>query len=277
MKDLPLRTATAFLLGIVTIGSIYYSPYTLTLLLILITSVSSYEYIKLATYGSEVSAPVWVSRFGALIASLPLILTLVLRLVDQALDMHILLSVCLLGVSLLLTYFLFKNEMGDWRMYQAICTALIYIGLPMFILNWFAGSAGYYEWLKPTSILLLIWCHDMMAYFTGRWLGSRPLYKTISPNKTLEGFIGGLILTILFSLILSLYIQHLNPIQWILFGFIISCSATIGDLFESMIKRRYGVKDSGTSLPGHGGFLDRFDAFIFVLPVACLYLSLSWK
>lgn len=239
---------------------------------------ASWEYIKLAIYGAEVSGPFRLAQLGGIISSLPLILALVFQLIPNfQINVYILLSSCLCVASILFAYFLFKNEMGDWRVYQSISTTLIYIGLPLFILNWFAGSAGYYEWLKPMSILLLIWCNDMMAYFTGRWLGSRPLYKAISPNKTIEGFIGGLILTVLFSLILSIYIRHLSPIQWIFFGFIISCIATIGDLFESMIKRRYGVKDSGSSLPGHGGFLDRFDAFIFVLPVACLYLYLCWK
>ncbi|MDZ4710389.1 MAG: CDP-archaeol synthase [Saprospiraceae bacterium] len=277
MKDLPIRTATALVLGTVTIGAVYYSAYTLNLLLITIAAIASFEYIKLAVFGAEISSPIGLSRIGAFIASIPLIIAFVLRLIEVQLDTYLLLTFCLTAITVLFTYFLFKNEMGDWRMYQAIATALLYIGLPLFILNWYSGSNGHYEWLKPMSILMLIWCNDMMAYFTGRWLGSRPLYKVISPNKTLEGFIGGLILTVLFSLILSLYIRHLTPIQWILFGFIISFVATIGDLFESMIKRRYGVKDSGNLLPGHGGFLDRFDAFIFVLPVACLYLYLCWQ
>lgn len=277
MKDLPLRTLTAVILGLVTILGVYYSALTLALLLIIIASMASFEYIKLAAFGAEVSAPLALSRVGAFIASAPLIIAFFLQLTGLKLDIYILLVLCLSLFSGLFTYFLMKNEMGDWRIYQAIAIALVYIGLPLFILNWFSSYSGEYEWLKPMSILLLIWCNDMMAYFTGRWLGSRPLYKIISPNKTLEGFIGGLILTVLLSLILSLYIHHLTPIQWILFGFIISCVATVGDLFESMIKRRYGVKDSGNLLPGHGGFLDRFDAFIFVLPVACLYLYLCWQ
>lgn len=277
MKDLPLRTVTAILLGTITIGAIYYSPHTLTALLIIIAVLAGYEYIKLSTFGAEISAPLTLARIGAALTGLPLMIALLMGLTGFRMDNFVLLIICLISFTVLFSYFLFKNEIGDWRMYQAICTTLLYIGFPLYILDWFASSSGQYEWLKPMSILMLIWCNDMMAYFTGRWLGSRPLYKSISPNKTLEGFIGGLILTILFSLILSLYIQQLNPIQWILFGFIISCLATIGDLFESMIKRRYGVKDSGNLLPGHGGFLDRFDAFIFVLPVACLYLYLCWK
>lgn len=277
MKDLPLRTLTAIILGAVTISSIYYSVHTFTLLLLVIASFASYEYIKLSTYGAEISSPALFNRLGAFLAGIPLILAFLLQLAGIQAEGQFILNFSLIGISVLFSYFLFKNEIGDWRMYQAICTALLYIGLPLYILNWFASAGGQYEWLKPMSILLLIWSNDMMAYFTGRLMGSRPLYKSISPNKTLEGFIGGLILTVLFALILSLYILHLTPIQWIFFGFLISCLATVGDLFESMIKRRYGVKDSGSLLPGHGGFLDRFDAFLFVLPVACLYLYLCWK
>ncbi|HNR07728.1 MAG TPA: phosphatidate cytidylyltransferase [Saprospiraceae bacterium] len=277
MKDLPLRFLTAMVLGIVVIGSIYYSYLSFSLLLLLISVLSGYEYLRLAAFGAEISNPEGIKRLGAALTGLPLALSILPGSSDVQGSAFIILMVTLLAMSFLFSYFLFKNEAGDWRLYQAVCMALIYIGLPLLLFRWVAAGSGQYEWLKPMTLLLLIWCNDIGAYFTGRTFGKRKLYVLVSPNKTLEGFFGGLILTITCGLVLSIYVHPLSPVQWVFYAFIISILSTIGDLFESLIKRRYGVKDSGSLLPGHGGFLDRFDAFIFVLPASGLFLYLFWN
>lgn len=277
MKDLPLRSLTAIVLGIVVIGSIYYSYLSFSLLLLVIAVLSGYEYIRLAAFGAEISNPEGLKRVGAALTGLPLALAMLAGTLDFLGSPFVFLMIILLAMSFLFTYFLFKNEAGDWRLYQAVAMALIYIGLPLLLFRWISAGAGQYEWYKPMTLLLLIWCNDIGAYFTGRTLGKRKLYALVSPNKTLEGFFGGLILTITCGLVLSIYVHPLSPVQWVLYAFIISCLSTVGDLFESLIKRRYGVKDSGKLLPGHGGFLDRFDAFIFVLPASSLFLYLFWN
>ncbi len=120
----------------------------------------------------------------------------------------------------------------------------------------------------------IIWTFDSFAYVTGTLTGKTKLFKKISPGKTIEGIIGGTTFAVLTAYIISLYSPTLNTVQWILLAIIISLTGTIGDLIESAIKRNAGVKDSGSFLPGHGGFLDRFDSLFFSVPFVFVYLYL---
>jgi phosphatidate cytidylyltransferase len=128
--------------------------------------------------------------------------------------------------------------------------------------------------------VLLTWTQDTAAYGVGRAIGRHKLIPSVSPGKTVEGAVGGVIVTLLVSwlyvrLALVPYAQlGLRTSDAILFGFAISIAAQVGDLAESLIKREAGVKDASHIIPGHGGVLDRFDSLLFVLPVA--YLLLGW-
>jgi phosphatidate cytidylyltransferase len=142
-------------------------------------------------------------------------------------------------------------------------------------------------WLRvpPGGVLLIFplvvtWASDIGAFFVGRAIGGRKLIPSVSPGKTVSGAIGGLLASILVAwlyarLVLAPVAQlGLTPWGAWLFGAVISAAAQGGDLFESLIKREAGVKDSSRVIPGHGGVLDRLDSLIFVLPVA--YLLLGW-
>jgi phosphatidate cytidylyltransferase len=118
-------------------------------------------------------------------------------------------------------------------------------------------------------LFILIWSSDTFAYLAGRAFGKRKLFESVSPKKTWEGFIGGTVLTILFSVILSHYFK-IPIFQNLLIAFLTVVFGTLGDLVESMLKRQYGIKDSGQILPGHGGVLDRFDALFISLPLTTL-------
>ena len=128
--------------------------------------------------------------------------------------------------------------------------------------------------------LVITWASDIGAYFTGRAIGGRKLIPSVSPGKTVAGAVGGLVASMLVSWLYArsvlVPVANLGFTPWgaLLFGAIISVAAQVGDLFESLLKRDGGVKDSSRILPGHGGILDRFDSLIFVLPVA--YLLLGW-
>ncbi len=139
--------------------------------------------------------------------------------------------------------------------------------------------------IPPGGVLLIFpiivtWASDIGAYFVGRAIGGRKLIPRVSPGKTVAGAVGGLVVSMAVSLVYARAIlapaAHLGFTPWgaLLFGAIISVAAQVGDLFESLIKREGGVKDSSHIIPGHGGVLDRFDSLIFVLPVA--YLLLGW-
>jgi phosphatidate cytidylyltransferase len=123
------------------------------------------------------------------------------------------------------------------------------------------------------GFFLLLWANDTGAYLTGISFGRHKLMERISPRKTWEGFFGGLIIAILIAWLLSGWLGVVDKTQWIIIAVIVSVAGTYGDLAESMLKRSIGVKDSGTIMPGHGGFLDRFDSAIISFPLVYLYIS----
>lgn len=157
---------------------------------------------------------------------------------------------------------------------------IVYISFPLSLLHfildiqksvsddWFPGQVNII-----LSLLLLIWANDTFAYLGGSLLGRHKLFPAHSPKKSWEGFVIGMLGAIGVSVLLHHYL--LNDFEWMLpvgMALIAAVVGTMGDLFESMIKRNAGVKDSGSIMPGHGGFLDRFDAFIFSIPFVFLLL-----
>lgn len=120
------------------------------------------------------------------------------------------------------------------------------------------------------GMMILIWTNDTFAYIVGKKIGKNKLFERISPKKTIEGFIGGLVFSIIASIILSQFFHFFSVTVWISSAIFVSIFGTIGDLVESHFKREAGVKDSGSIMPGHGGILDRLDSVIFVAPF--LYL-----
>lgn len=149
---------------------------------------------------------------------------------------------------------------------QAAFTAFgsLYVGIGFYYLI----ETRFYGFEYVFYALLVIWTTDSGAYFTGRKFGKRKLWPEISPNKTIEGFVGGIILAV----ILACVFQYFYPIapsymMLVIVTMIASVIGQLGDLVESALKRHFGVKDSGNLLPGHGGILDRFDSLLFVLPL----------
>lgn len=124
------------------------------------------------------------------------------------------------------------------------------------------------------GFFLLLWANDTGAYLSGISFGKHKLMERISPKKTWEGFIGGMIAAALVAWSLSGWLGVVDKLHWVIIALIISIAGTYGDLVESMLKRSLGVKDSGTIMPGHGGFLDRFDSAIISFPLVYLFISL---
>jgi cytidylyltransferase family len=121
------------------------------------------------------------------------------------------------------------------------------------------------------GLLCIIWASDTFAYLTGKAFGKHKLFERISPKKTIEGFLGGLVGAVIISILIDIY--SVRPMwQWIILAVVLVVTGTIGDLVESSFKRAAKVKDSGTILPGHGGLLDRLDSLLFASPFAYLTL-----
>lgn len=149
--------------------------------------------------------------------------------------------------------------------------SIAYIVMPMFFLGLLYLLDSGPIWVIFTFVAT--WIADTSAYTVGRLVGRRPLAPTISPNKTIEGAVGGLTVTALVFSALT-FLPVLSVTQRLFFGLAVAVAATAGDLFESVFKRRAGVKDSGAILPGHGGFLDRIDSLLFTAPISYLLLRL---
>ncbi len=141
--------------------------------------------------------------------------------------------------------------------------------------NLIEGSAFTLDFglIFPLLIIVTIWVNDTMAYIVGSLFGKTP-FSSISPKKTWEGTIGGALLAILFITVCGVFFLKADIIQLIIISFIICATGVMGDLFESKLKRMANVKDSGTILPGHGGFLDRFDSLLMATLSVYLYVRL---
>lgn len=132
---------------------------------------------------------------------------------------------------------------------------------------------GWFTFALPLGLILSIWINDTMAYIVGSFIGKTSL-SAISPNKTWEGTIGGAVLSVTVITLLGWWAQVFRVQDWIAIATIAVITGTLGDLLESKLKRKAGVKDSGSIMPGHGGFLDRFDSLIFATPFVWLYVKL---
>ncbi len=155
---------------------------------------------------------------------------------------------------------------------------LFYITLPVILMivmrtqNLY-GTNGNYLKIIPCGIVFSIWINDTMAYVVGSFIGKNPLSK-ISPKKTWEGTLGGIILCVIVITLIGYFTKYYFVADWIVISLFCAVFGTLGDLLESKLKRLASVKDSGTLMPGHGGFLDRFDSLLVAIPFVYVYYSL---
>ena len=189
------------------------------------------------------------------------------------------LVVALLPLLLIPVTALFLPSREDFGDLSYIYAGLLYIALPITLSPMLVMDGEVYDGWLLLSFFILIWVSDVGAYCVGSALGQRPdarkLAPSISPKKSWWGFWGGLF----FCVAAAIGLHFLTWLPYglghcIVLGVIISVGGTCGDLFESMWKRLFGVKDSGRCIPGHGGMLDRFDSSLVAIPMACIYLVL---
>ena len=184
-------------------------------------------------------------------------------------------------VSIKGVLFLFDDKEVKKNLISKYTYLIGYIILPfVFITKIPFGEKGYNPKII-ISIFILIWTNDTFAFIVGKSIGKRKLFERVSPKKTIEGFIGGVLFAVLASYIISRF--YFEPkesyfkksvVIWMTIALIASVFGTIGDLIESKFKRAAGVKDSGAIMPGHGGILDRLDSVIFVAPIIFLFYQI---
>ena len=179
--------------------------------------------------------------------------------------------------SIKLLLFLFNNQKANFSLLTKYLMLLGYIIIPLILVNYLIIGEKEINPKILISILILIWTNDTFAYLTGKNFGKNKLFPSVSPKKTIEGFIGGTLFTIISSILLSkFYIESKLIYIWIIIALIVSVFSTLGDLIQSKFKRIAGIKDSGNIMPGHGGILDRLDSIIFVIPFINFYFLISY-
>lgn len=188
------------------------------------------------------------------------------------------LALILLTATLLTNFFLlselFNKNTSKYSNTVRFLISLFYIGSGCIFLT----MIPYYEYHFAKSLIIgifiLIWVNDSFAFLVGKSFGKKKLFPSVSPKKTIEGFIGGLVFAIITAFILSKYHKDLEVWQWFVLTVVVVLTGTLGDLIESKFKRMAGVKDSGAILPGHGGLLDRLDSLVYAAPFAYLTLQI---
>ncbi len=273
MKEFYTRSITAIAYATVILLPLFYSEYLFYTIGFVCSLILVFEFIKLiSNYNHKFfSRDTGKSNF-ILYMTFPLYISLFILSKNQIFEIAFLIIIVLTNV--VLGFSLIKNKLFSYSILKNRFIGHFYLVGSLVIFFSLPNIFGEYNPYIVFSFLSLIWISDSAAYVFGVTFGKRPLFKTVSPKKSIEGFIGGLSFAIILSIIFSFYLSlNITLLQWIILGILTGCTGTLGDLVQSQFKREAGVKDSGNLLPGHGGLYDRMDSIIFAAPI--IYLTLT--
>jgi phosphatidate cytidylyltransferase len=286
MKTLIVRTASGIVFLALMFGCILWNQYSFALLVSFILAGTLNEYYNITSAertgaDNKIPAKIFVIVLSLLVYWVSFVLAskpasgtpdvsnmlktavgALLRLRDSGIALNALVP----GLAFaLFAYELFTHSEKPFVNIGWNLTAVFWILVPLMLTNKLYFDHGGVFLL---SIFALIWIYDSASYASGSLFGKHPLFQRISPKKTVEGMIGGIIFTLLFAYFFNKCpkLSGYSSTEWLVFAFIVIVTATFGDLVESLLKRSLNIKDSGSIMPGHGGFLDRFDAYFFTVP-----------
>ncbi|WLR52371.1 phosphatidate cytidylyltransferase [Bacillus tianshenii] len=252
------RIITALVAGILFLSVVIYGGMPFTMTVYLLASIALYELLRMKRISILSSPGVSSMIFLWLLLINDQVLYARPYVTLTKIEMALVVIMVLLSITVLSKNRYTFDDVGF------VILSVVYIGV------------GFYYFIETRQAgldyifyaLFVIWATDTGAYFVGRSMGKRKLWPLISPKKTIEGSVGGIVFALLTAVIFQLvHPLHSSMLVVILITILISVTGQIGDLVESAFKRHYVVKDSGTILPGHGGILDRFDSLLFVLPI----------
>ncbi|RIY12349.1 phosphatidate cytidylyltransferase [Hymenobacter rubripertinctus] len=289
MSNLSQRLIFGLLGAAVLLGSVWYSAWTFALFFAVVQVKMLLEFYRMMRQAGYKPAAVLGSSISVLLFASVAALTEFRHLANDTLPATVSdlqqLRLLAVGLIVLLPVILILREMYAWpRANQPFSPfanvgvallGLLYVSLPMSLLSLLAFSGSGYDYRRVFALLFLVWSSDIGAYAAGKTLGKHKLAPKISPGKTWEGAVGGVLLTLLVGYLLGYLLPELSLTYRLIVAGTVAVFGPLGDLAESMLKRSVGVKDSGRVMPGHGGLLDRFDAFLFILPVLAV-LQLLW-
>ena len=269
MKELLIRSISGLLMGIVLLTCVFISSWTWFALLLFIIAVGTFEMSRLLQLNSITGIIIGETLSLSFFALLALVALQIITPRWLLLDMLIAMMPFL--------YALFSVKHDAKPIFTYLYASLIFLSLPSSLMLFMYREDLFGTLAGPRLIILvfcLLWVNDIFAYLTGKLLGRHKLFPRISPGKTIEGSIGGLVFTMASLIIFCHYSQWFSISHAIGLAAIAVVFGTLGDLCESMLKRQAGVKDSGKLIPGHGGILDRFDSIMFSVPFIFVYLLL---
>ena len=268
LKNFIIRTLSGIVMVATLIGATLFSKLTFVLLLLAITLGGEWEFYRLAKKAG--TSP---QRFVGLLAGFLMIVAAAAALHEILAITAVAMVAFMILIPMPLIFELYRKSATPMANVGITYAGVIYVALPMALLTFFPMMLGNGEW-KPWSVILyifIIWANDVFAYLFGITLGKHRLFERISPKKSWEGFFGGLLGAMAMGCVAAKVLDA-NVAMWIGLALIAAITGVFGDLVESMLKRSVDVKDSGSFIPGHGGWLDRFDALIFSVPFAFIYL-----
>lgn len=279
MKDLSVRTLSGIVLAAVVIGATLWSKWSFGALMFFITIGGTAEFYRLCR-GCGI-APLEgvgiVSSAGLFLLSFHVFMQFGGGVVEPSTGAAVLGTILFLLLTVPTTFVceLWRKSATPIANVAATFMGVLYVALPMSLLIYVPLLFGEGEW-KPCIMLcyiFIIWVNDVFAYLVGVCFGKHRMSSRISPKKSWEGFAGGVTAAVLAGVMCGWLLDG-DMLVWGVLALIVSVTGVAGDFVESMFKRSAGVKDSGAILPGHGGFLDRFDAMLVSAPYAFVYLLL---
>ena len=268
LNNLEQRIVAGLFGVVVIVGSILYGDFTFVLMVSLLSLLTQLEFYKLL--GLDGNLP--LTSYGTFCGVALVVLTYVIEKGLIGFENYFLISPLLAMIFFIKLYK--KNDLKPFTNIGFTFLGLIYVALPFSLIVVMAMRGQNYNHEIILGSLLLLWATDIGAYFAGTKFGRRKLFERVSPKKSWEGAVGGAVSAALIAFLLGLYFQTYQPWQWFCIGAIIVVTGTYGDLVESLFKRSIAIKDSGSSIPGHGGFLDRFDGLLLSAPFIVTFLKL---
>ena len=269
MSNLLVRTLTGSVFVAIVLLAFYFGPLTTFILFGLVIVLGLYEFYQFFDKHENISPCKWYGVIGGLFIYILLLYPYLFQ------QIAVLRTFVIPVVVIVLILELYRKKSSPGANLGVLLLGWLYLITPFYfavIISLIAGELGSFVLM---SVFIIVWMNDTFAYLTGRLLGKHKLFERISPKKTWEGTIGGLVFALLAGIGVA-YFLEMDYLFWSIGAVIIAVSAIFGDLFESLLKRSVGVKDSGTILPGHGGILDRFDAVMFALPLFYLWLIVNF-
>jgi phosphatidate cytidylyltransferase len=263
------RAITGVFFVVVLVAAVVSSAWSFAALFLIISLLSLHEFYRIvALEGIKPNLPGGLALGGGLLLAFMLP-----RL--QETD-HSILLYCIPLMTLIFWHELFRKEAKPFSNIAFSFLGVLFAVVPFIFFFELAYLGGpEYRYQYPLGFLIMLWASDTGAYLAGRTFGKTKLFERHSPKKTWEGTIGGLVISGIAAFILAGAFPEVETWRWLISSLIIVTFGTYGDLTESMLKRSYGIKDSGNILPGHGGLLDRFDGLLIAAPLVYLFLVVT--